>query len=196
MVLALAAAMAMMLVVSVAPAMAADNNHNNDNFRFDRFNDFNDGFFFNPFFDRFDNRFFDNGFNNNGISQQNEQDVQSGDATQNIDVTGGGDNSNQCVGVQGVTNTGNATNNTGVIQAAPFNSTNSDGFFDGNRFDNRFFNDRFDNRRFFFDPFFNGNGFNNGGNVEDNDTGNLTISPSQTVSCDQQVNQAASASGF
>src|ERR687886_242510 len=125
MVLALAAAMAMMLVASVAPAMAADNNHNNDTFRFDRF------------------------FFGNGISQQNEQDVQSGDATQNIDVTGGGANSNQCVGVQGVTNTGNATNNTSVFQANP-----NDGFFDGNRFDNRFFNDRFDNRRFFFDPFF------------------------------------------
>ena len=100
----------------------------------------------------------------------------------------------QCVGVQPIANTGNATNNTGVIQAGtPFNTN---GFNNGNRFDNRFFNDRFDNRRFFFDPFFfDGNGFNNGGNVEVNDTGNLTISPSQTVSCNQQVNQAATASG-
>src|ERR671933_2214631 len=155
MVLALAAAMAMMLVVSVAPAMAADNNHNNDNFRFDRFNDFNDGFFFNPFFDRFDNRFFDNGFNNNGISQQNEQDVQSGDASQNIDVSGGEDNSNQCVGVQGVTNTGNATNNTSVLQYG-----------------------------------------NNGAGVRVQDSGNFTISPSQSTTCDQRVNQAASASGW
>ena len=154
MVLALAAAMAMMLVVSVAPAMAADNNHNNDNFRFDRFNDFNDGFFFNPFFDRFDNRFFDNGFNNNGISQQNEQDVQSGDASQSIDVTGGGDNSNQCAGVQGVVNTGNATSNTGVLQYR-----------------------------------------NEDAEVEVDDSGNFEISPSQTTTCDQRVNQAASATG-
>src|SRR5919199_96747 len=187
MVLALAAAMAMMLVVSVAPAMAADNNHNNDNFRFDRFNDFNDGFFFNPFFDRFDNRFFDNGFNNNGISQQNEQDVQSGDASQSIVVNGGGDNSNQCVGVQGVTNTGNATNNTSVLQAdGNFDNNNNNGRFFDKRFDNR----RFDDGRFFFNPFFDHNdGFNNGSDVEIQDTGNFTISPSQTTTCDQQVNQ-------
>jgi hypothetical protein len=156
------------LTMVAAPAFA--------DVRFDRHH------FFNPF------------FNNNGISQSNEQDVQSGDATQNIGVTGGGANSNQCAGVQGITNTGNAINNTSVLQAdTPFNN----GFFDGHRFDNRFFNDRFDHRRLFFDPFFfDGNGFNNGGNVEVNDTGNLTINPSQTVSCDQQVNQAASASGF
>src|SRR5919199_286191 len=120
MVLALAAAMAMMLVASVAPAMAADNNHNNDTFRFDRF------------------------FFGNGISQQNEQDVQSGDATQNIDVTGGGANSNQCVGVQGVTNTGNATNNTSVFQADDNfdnNNNNNNGRFIDNRFDNRRFDD-------------------------------------------------------
>jgi hypothetical protein len=172
MVLALAAAMAMMLVVSVAPAMAADNNHNNDHFRFDRF-------FFDPF------------FNGNGISQQNEQDVQSGDATQNIDVTGGGDNSNQCAGVQGVTNTGNATNNTSVLQA--------DGHFDndnGRFFDNRFDHRRFDDGRFFFNPFFDHNdGFNNGSDVEIQDAGNFTISPSSTTTCDQQVNQAATAAG-
>jgi hypothetical protein len=190
MVLALAAAMAMMLVVSVAPAMAADNNHNNDNFRLDRFNDFNDGFFFNPFFDRFDNRFFDNGFNNNGISQQNEQDVQSGDATQNITVTGGGDNSNQCVGVQGVTNTGNASNNTSVLQAGGNFDNNNDRFFD-NRFERRF-----DDGRFFFNPFFfDNNVFDNGSDVQIDDVANFEISPSLTTTCDQQVNQAASATG-
>ena len=52
------------------------------------------------------------------VTQENEQEVESGDANQNINVTGGGDNSNACQGVQGITNTGNATNNTSVLQYA------------------------------------------------------------------------------
>ena len=52
------------------------------------------------------------------VSQESEQEPESGDATQNITVTGGGDNSNACQGVQGITNTGNATNNTSVLQYA------------------------------------------------------------------------------
>jgi hypothetical protein len=156
------------LMLAAAPAFADDNNHDH------HFNHF----FFDPF--------------NNGVSQDNEQDVESGDATQNIGVTGGGDNSNQCVGVQGVTNTGNATNNTSVLQAGnPF----SDGFNNDRFFDNRF-DRRFDDGRFFFDPFFfDNNGFNNGSDVEIQDSGNFTISPSQTTTCTQQVNQAATAAG-
>ncbi len=92
--------------------------------------------------------------NDNGVRQSNEQEVESGDATQNINVTGGGDNSNACQGVQGITNTGNATNNTSVLQVS-----NEDV-----------------------------------GAVVD-DSGNFTISPSQTTVCKQSVNQAASASG-
>jgi hypothetical protein len=89
---------------------------------------------------------------NNGtlaFFQESEQDVESGDAIQNINVTGGGDNSNQCAGVQGITNTGNATNNTGVLQFA-----------------------------------------NNDAEVEVDDSANFQISPSQTTTCTQQVNQA------
>ena len=52
------------------------------------------------------------------VTQSNEQGVQSGDATQNFTVTGGGDNSNACQGVQGIDNTGNATSNTSVLQYA------------------------------------------------------------------------------
>src|SRR5919202_2531059 len=163
-----------------------NNNNNNNNNR--------------DFCDRFDcNFFFVPNFVPNfvpEITQENEQEVESGDATQNINVTGGGANSNQCAGVQGVTNTGNATNNTGVLQAGGFDGNNNNGFFDNRRFDNRFFdNHRFDNR-FFDNGFFNdGNGFNNGGDVEVNDVGNFTISPSNSTSCTQQVNQAASATG-
>ena len=88
------------------------------------------------------------------VTQENEQEVESGDANQSINVTGGGDNSNQCAGVQGVVNTGNATSNTGVLQYA-----------------------------------------NEDAGVEVDDSGNFEISPSQTTSCNQRVNQAASASG-
>jgi hypothetical protein len=42
------------------------------------------------------------------ISQEKEQESESGDVNQTLEISGGGDNSNQCVGIQGVTNTGNA----------------------------------------------------------------------------------------
>ena len=168
------------LMMAAAPAFANDNDRHDNNRndfcdRFDInhcnrfFNDINnnDRFFVHPFFN--------NGFDN-GVFQDNEQDVESGDATQNINVSGGGANSNQCAGVQGVTNTGNATNNVGVLQANPNDGFFRDGFHDG-RFHDGFFRD----------------GFNNGGDVQVNDTGNLTISPSNSTSCNQQVNQAASA---
>jgi uncharacterized alpha/beta hydrolase family protein len=95
------------------------------------------------------------------VSQPTEQGVQSGDATQNISITGGGDNSSSCQMVQGMTNTGNATNQTSVLQYA------NDG--------------------------------RNGAQFEQGDSGNFTISPTQNQNvpkvCDQQVNQAASATG-
>src|SRR5918912_2932195 len=91
------------------------------------------------------------------VTQSNEQDVESGDATQNFTVTGGGDNSSSCQMVQGIDNTGNATSNTSVLQYA-----------------------------------------NDGAGAEVSG-GNLTISPTQNENvakvCDQQVNQAASATG-
>ncbi len=91
------------------------------------------------------------------VSQETEQEAESGDATQNINVTGGGDNSSSCQGVQGITNTGNATNNTSVLQYA-----------------------------------------NDGAGVGVSG-GDFEISPTQNENvpkvCDQQVNQAASATG-
>jgi hypothetical protein len=106
-----------------------------------------------------DNRNNDNRNNNNGnndvpaVSQSNEQQVQSGDSSQSFNVTGGGDNSNSCQGIQGISNTGNSVNQTGVLQ------------------------------------------YGSDGNVETSG-GDFTISPSQTTTCDQKVNQAASASGW
>src|ERR671921_2789244 len=53
------------------------------------------------------------------ISQDIDQDADSGDISQPASVTGGGDNSIQTVGVQPTANTGNAQNATGILQAAP-----------------------------------------------------------------------------
>ena len=89
------------------------------------------------------------------INQENEQDADSGDLDQSVNITGGGANSNQCVGVQQAGNTGNAQNQIGVLQ---YGSEADDFEFD--------------------------------------DTGaSIDVSPTNTTSCDQQVNQAASAFG-
>ncbi len=89
------------------------------------------------------------------ISQESEQEAESGDIDQSFTVTGGGDNSNQCAGIQGVANTGNAQNQLGLTQ---FGSEADDFSFE--------------------------------------DSGSsINVSPSNTTTCDQQVNQSASAFG-
>ena len=89
------------------------------------------------------------------IGQESEQEAESGDVDQSFTVTGGGDNSNQCVGIQGVANTGNAQNQIDLIQ---YGSEADDFEFD--------------------------------------EVGSsIDVSPENSTSCDQQVNQAASASG-
>ena len=136
------AALAAMLVVSAIPVAFAQDRNDRQEDRFDarqdRFEDNGfffdgdrfeeDGFFFDG--DRFDENDFDgndfdgndideNDFDGNGgVSQDNEQDVESGDADQAFEVTGGGDNSNACQNVQGINNTGNAVSNTSVLQYA------------------------------------------------------------------------------
>src|ERR671911_2760484 len=52
------------------------------------------------------------------VTQETEQEGESGDLDQSFEVTGSGDNSNQCVGIQGVGNTGNAQNTIDLIQYA------------------------------------------------------------------------------
>ncbi len=89
------------------------------------------------------------------ISQESEQESESGDVDQSFTVSSEGDNSIQCAGIQGVANTGNAQNQTSLIQYGS----------DGDDFE--------------FDEV--------GSNVD--------VSPSNSTECDQQVNQAASASG-
>jgi hypothetical protein len=50
------------------------------------------------------------------IGQEAEQETESGDVDQSFTVTSEGDNSNQCAGIQGVANTGNAQNQIDLIQ--------------------------------------------------------------------------------
>jgi hypothetical protein len=52
------------------------------------------------------------------VTQGNEQDADSGDVDQSFEVTGGGDNSNQCPALQGVGQTGNVQDELGLSQYA------------------------------------------------------------------------------
>jgi len=52
------------------------------------------------------------------VEQEFEQDTESGDVDQTFTVTGGGSNGSSCVGMSGVTNTGNLQDETGFIQYA------------------------------------------------------------------------------
>ena len=87
------------------------------------------------------------------VSEEGEQETESGEVDQSFEVAGSGDNSNQCANIQGVGQTGNAQNQTNLIQ---YGSESDDFEFD-----------------------------------EVGST--ITSSPVNTATCDQQVNQAASA---
>ena len=89
------------------------------------------------------------------VSEEGEQETESGEVSQDFSATSEGDNSSQCANIQGVANTGNSQNQIDLIQ---YGSTADDFEFD--------------------------------------EVGSsLEVSPSSTTECDQQVNQAASASG-
>jgi hypothetical protein len=108
--------MAAMLVAFAAPAMADDWDWNDDRHDSDRWWwDWNDDRHDNDRWwdNRFDNGFF---FGGDEIDQDFDQEAESGDVDQSFDVSSTGDNSNQTVGTQGVTNTGNAQNQIGVFQ--------------------------------------------------------------------------------
>ena len=87
------------------------------------------------------------------VSEEGEQETESGEVSQDFSATSEGDNSSQCAGIQGVGQTGNSQNQTNLIQ---YGSTADDFEFD-----------------------------------EVGST--ITSSPVNTTTCDQQVNQAASA---
>jgi hypothetical protein len=90
------------------------------------------------------------------VEQSFEQEAESGDVNQSFNVSNKGDNSNQCAGIQGVANTGNAQNQISVVQ----NGSTADDF-----------------------------SFENSG-------ASITVSPNSFTSCDQEVNQAATATGW
>ncbi len=89
------------------------------------------------------------------IGQETEQEGESGELDQSFEVTGSGDNSSQCVGIQGVGNTGNSQN---VIDLIQYGSEADDFEFE-----------------------------------EVGST--IDVSPTNETTCDQQVNQAATAAG-
>ena len=89
------------------------------------------------------------------VSEEGEQETESGEVDQSFEVAGSGDNSNQCANIQGVGNTGNSQNVIDLIQ----DSSTADDF-------------------------------------EFEEVGSsIDVSPENSTTCDQQVNQAASASG-
>ena len=98
-ILGVSAVMMAMMIAFAAPAMAEDRD-------FDRFD--NDGFFFfiGDDFDR-DDRFDFDFDGDGGLSQDFEQETESGDVDQSFEISGGGDNASQCVNASGVSNTGN-----------------------------------------------------------------------------------------
>ena len=89
------------------------------------------------------------------VSQEFDQQAESGDVSQSFNVSNTGDNSNQCAGIQGVANTSNAQNQIGVLQYG----SEADEF-----------------------------------SFEDSGS-SINVSPTNLTSCDQQVNQAATAYG-
>ena len=104
------------------------------------------------------------------VSQDFNQDANSGDVNQSFNVSNSGSNGNQCVGITGNANTGNAQNQIGVIQYGEGNGNN--GHRNGHRGHNR----------------------NGGSSFDFQDSGaNLTVTGTSTTTCDQQVNQAAAA---
>ena len=133
-----------------------DDNDDRDHWWNDDRNDDDDRDWWND--DRQDNDRNNNDDRNNdevvpAVSQEFDQQAESGDVSQSFNVSNTGDNSNQCAGIQGVANTGNAQNQIGVLQ---YGSTADDFSFE--------------------------------------DSGSsINVSPSNSTSCDQQVNQAASA---
>ncbi len=158
---------ALVVVALALPALAQDGIFRGDEDRFeerqDRFEerfgkDFfgEEGFFFGEdgfFFEK--DRFEDDDLVDDaaGITQSFDQQAESGDVSQSFNVSNSGDNSNQCAGIQGVANTGNAQNQTGVLQ---YGSEADDFSFE--------------------------------------DSGaSINVSPTNSTSCDQQVNQAATA---
>jgi hypothetical protein len=157
------------LMLAATPAMADDHKRNDNDWKHNDWkhndNDWNNHhkrFFNDDKFDHFDEDDFCDFFECDDFDEDDfddfgdfdfEQDAESGDVNQTYVITNTGDNSNQCVGLQSVANTGNAQDQTSLFQIGS----------DADDFD-----------------------FDNGGS-------NIDMSPTNTTTCDQEVNQAATA---
>ena len=111
------------------------------------------------------------------ITQDSELEAESGEVDQTFEVTGSGDNSNQCAGVQGV---GNTAGQSGGIHIIQYDSEADDFEFDevgGANLNILQVDSEAD--KFDFDEV----------------GGPLTVDGTNETTCDQQDNQAASASG-
>ena len=112
------------------------------------------------------------------ISQDTDQEGESGEADLSAEASQSGDNSNQCVGVQPVINTGNAQSTIDTIIWGPVDVILSPA------------RDQYGPRHFFFfdvlDAFDDFEAEEVGSSIE--------VSPTNTTDCTQEVNQAASAS--
>ena len=162
----LASVVAIVVAALALPAMAGERwdnnnwweNHDNNNWwkNYDDNNWWDNGNWWKDHDDRNDDDDNRNDDDDNAapvITQEFDQEAESGDVDQSFNVSNTGDNSNQCAGIQGVANTGNAQNQIGVLQ---YGSTADDSSFD------------------------------------DTDS-SINVSPSSSTSCNQQVDQAASA---
>jgi hypothetical protein len=102
--------------------------------------------------------------------QESDQEGESGDSGQSGDVSGSGDNSNQCVGVQPVSNTGDAITAVDIIIQLPSGR-------EAKRFDIKDVSDLVDEL-----------------DLDLGDIGStIELNPQQSVECDQAVEQASSA---
>jgi hypothetical protein len=105
---------------------------------------------------------------------ESEQDAESGESDESAEVLNEGDNSNQCVGVQPVSNTGNAITDLDIILQLPT------GEQEIRRHDTQAFLDLIDEL-----------------DLDLEDIGStIELDPEQAVECAQAVDQAATASDY
>jgi hypothetical protein len=112
------------------------------------------------------------------ITQDSELEAESGEVDQAFEVAGGGDNSDQCAGVQGVSNTAPVQGGTHIIQ---YNSEADEFEFEdvgGSSLNIIQADSEADNFEF-----------------DGEEGGPLTVGGANDTSCEQQANQAGSASG-
>ena len=199
-----AAMMAVLMSISAGPASARVIFNGGNDHKFDR----NGGFVFNNDGDHF---FGDRDFNGGGVSfELGDVDNESGDVELENNFEISGNNNNACLGQQQFANTGNFTNQQGVLQSG------GGVFVDDDNNHNGFFvrddDDRWNHNRDWWrhddddDVFFvrdrdrdNDRGVFFGDAVADDiefEGPEITFAPQNETTCDQAVQQSAAASSW